>query len=218
MLEFLRHHWYDLGPISFFASITYFTNNRQRLTTTQKWLLASFLAVLVHQFEEYRFPGGFPAAMNIGVYGSGNPRPEAYPLNAHSAMVTNVIATYGLYLAPVFFPEQVWAGLGPVFLGFGQILIHGININSKMRSFYNPGLATAILLHTPVGVAYIRHVRATGRLTLTQLGLGVAYGLAIGYTLLGGYTFTWGVDVNTPYPFTVAEMQRGGVEAWLART
>lgn len=218
MLDFLRHHWYDLGPISFFASVTYFANKRQRLTTTQKWLLASFLAILVHQFEEYRFPGGFPAAMNIGVYGRGNPRPEAYPLNAHSAMITNLIATYGLYLPPVFFSEQVWFGLGPIFLGFGQILIHGININSKMRSFYNPGLASAILLHVPVGVAYIRLVRATGGLTFAQLGLGVAYGLAIGYIILVKYTFTWGVDTSTPYPFSAAEMRRGGVEAWLVHT
>ncbi|CAK7235074.1 hypothetical protein SEUCBS140593_009159 [Sporothrix eucalyptigena] len=215
MLDFLRHHWYDLGVVSAVVTAYYFHNNRRTLNTTQKWLIASFLAVLVHQFEEYRFPGGFPAAMNIGVQASV--RPERYPLNAHSAMITNLFATYGLYLPPIFFPEAPWFSLGPIILGFGQIVIHGININAKMHSFYNPGVGSVILLHVPIGIAYIRHVRSIGRLPVSQCVLGTVYGIAIIFFLLGKYTFTWAPDINSPFPFTAAEMTRGGVAAYLAR-
>ncbi|KAJ4354598.1 uncharacterized protein N0V89_006335 [Didymosphaeria variabile] len=215
MIDFLRHHWYDLGAVSAAVTVYYFHVNRKNLNTIQRWLIASFLTVLVHQFEEYRFPGGFPAAMNIGVQAS--PRPTTYPLNAHSAMITNTVATYGLYLPPIFFPNLVWLGIGPVILGFGQVIIHGININSKMRTFYNPGLASTLLMHVPVGIAYIQHVRAAGKLTPMQLGLGLAYGMAIMYLLLGKYTFTWAPDMDSPYPFTAAEMQRGGVATYLAQ-
>ena len=153
--------------------------------------------------------------MNMGVHRSSHP--ERYPLNAHSALVTNVVATYGLYLPSVFFPDLVWFGLGPVIIGFGQILIHGININSKMGAFYNPGLASAILLHVPIGCYYIQHIRATGQLTGGQLVLGIIFGVLFTYLLLSKYTFTWAPDYNTPYPFTTAEMARGGVASWLSR-
>ncbi|KAJ4316017.1 hypothetical protein N0V84_008081 [Fusarium piperis] len=216
MLDFCRHHWYDVGAVSAIVTINYFYNNRRALTPAQKWLLASFLAILIHQFEEYRFPGGFPAAMNIGVHASA--RPERYPLNAQSAMITNTVATYGLYLPPIFYPEKIWFGLGPMIMGFGQVLIHGMNINAKMHSFYNPGLASAILVHVPVGIAYLRHVRSIGQLSPRQFVLGVVYGIAITYVLIGKYTFTWAPDFDASHPFTDAELQRGGVAAWLSRS
>ncbi|AEO69898.1 82d1acc7-0f16-4d25-83ee-7272e3959eef [Thermothielavioides terrestris] len=215
MIDFIRHHWYDLGVIPFFLSLWYLRLNRAKLTTTEKFLLANFMAVLAHQFEEYRFPGGFPAAMNMGVHSSA--RPERFPLSSHSAALTNIVATYGYYLAPVFFPDQVWAALGPVLLGFGQFFIHGININTKLGSFYNPGLATVIFMHIPLGYYYIRHVARSGQLTRRQWALGLAYAAAFWYLVLIKSTFGWLVDYDSPYPFYPAEMERGGVAAWIKR-
>lgn len=213
MLNFLRHHWYDFGVVSGVITTYYLNQHRRTVTTTQKILLVNFLAIIVHQFEEYRFPGGFPAAMNTGVHRSTHP--DRYPLNAHSALITNVVATYGLYLPAIFCPDRVWFALASVIIGFGQILIHGLNINSKMGAFYNPGLASAVLLHVPVGIYYIRHINATGQLTGRQLVLGLISGLLVAYLLLAKYTFTWAPDYNAPYPFTVDEMERGGVASWL---
>ena len=34
--------------------------------------------------------------------------PDRYPLNQNSAMVVNVLAAYGFYLVPVFFPSVIW--------------------------------------------------------------------------------------------------------------
>lgn len=215
MLDFIRHHWYDIGVISLFFSIRYFHLNRQTLTTCQKLLLANFMTVLVHQFEEYRFPGGFPAAMNIGVHAST--RPDRFPLSSNSSFVTNVLATYGFYLPPIFFPEAAWYGLAPVLFGFGQFFIHGINMNMKLGSIYNPGLASVILLHIPVGYYYIRHMTEIGKLTGRQWALGLAYGALFWYLMLIKSTFGWLVNYDSPYPFYPAEMQRGGMAAWLER-
>ncbi|KAL4736665.1 hypothetical protein BDV11DRAFT_207406 [Aspergillus similis] len=198
MIDFIRHHWYDLGVIPFFLSLRYLHLNGSKLTTAQKFLLANFMTVSVHQFEEYRFPGGFPAAMNMGVHSSE--RPDRFPLSSQSSALTNIIATYGFYLPPVFFPDQVWAGLAPVLLGFGQFFIHGINMNMKLGSFYNPGLASV-----------------NGELGGRQWALGIAYGAAFWYLLLIKSTFGWLVDFNSPYPFYPTEMERGGMAAWIRR-
>ncbi|PYH40470.1 HXXEE domain-containing protein [Aspergillus saccharolyticus JOP 1030-1] len=215
MLDFIRHHWYDLGVISFIVSARYFHLNRSKLTTTQKFLLLNFMTVLVHQFEEYRFPGGFPAAMNMGVHSSE--RPDRFPLSSQSSTFTNVVATYGFYLPPVFFPDYVWAGLAPILFGFGQFFIHGINMNMKLGTFYNPGLASVILMHIPLGYYYIRYMTSSGQLTGRQWALGLAYGAAFWYLMLIKSTFGWLVDYNSPYPFYPNEMERGGMAAWIRR-
>ncbi|PWY65390.1 hypothetical protein BO83DRAFT_440244 [Aspergillus eucalypticola CBS 122712] len=195
MIDFVRHHWYDLGVIPFLLCPRYFHLNRPRMTTNQMFLLANFMTVLVHQFEEYRFPGGFLAAMNIGVHSSS--RPDQFPLSSQSSTFTNVIAIYGFYLAPFF--------------------IHGININMKLGSFYNPGLVSVILMHIPLGYYYIRYMTKSGQLDGRQWVLGLAYGAAFWYLMLIKSTFGWLVDYNSPYPFHPEEMQRGGMAAWLER-
>ena len=213
MLDFIRHHWYDLGVIPFFLSLQYARVNWSKMSTAQKYHLASFMTVLVHQFEEYRFPGGLPAAMNMGVHSSA--RPDRFPLSSQSSTLTNVLATYGFYLAPVFFPEHIWAGLAPMLLGFGQFFIHGINMNKALGSFYNPGLASVIFMHIPLGYYYIRAMTQSGQLTGRQWALGVAYGAAFLYLVLIKSTFGWLVDYDSPYPFYPAEMERGGMAAWI---
>lgn len=49
--------------------------------------MISFMATLVHQFEEYEFPGSEPAIMNIVLQGSKEP--DRYPLYQLSVIPTN---------------------------------------------------------------------------------------------------------------------------------
>ena len=82
----------------------------------QRLLLLNFVVLLVHQFEEYAWPGGFPATMNTVLQPS--PTPDHYKLNQNSATAVNVLAAYGFYLIAVFFPTVIWLGLAPVLFGF----------------------------------------------------------------------------------------------------
>ncbi|MBQ8703441.1 MAG: HXXEE domain-containing protein [Bacteroidales bacterium] len=125
--------------------------------------LMSFIAILVHQFEEYGWPGGEPAIMNIVLQGSDIP--DHYPLNRFSAMLTNVVIAYTVYLLPVFFPNVIWLGLAPMFMGFMQFIVHGIATNIRLRSFYNPGLGAVVLLHYPIGIYYCWFVAHNGLAT-----------------------------------------------------
>lgn len=148
-LKFLRRHWHELGLVPAIVAGAYLTFGWSELAVLQRLLLLNFIVVLLHQLEEYRLPGGFPAVANLVLLRS--PTPDRYPVNQNSAMVANVFFAYLFYLLPVFLPDVIWLGLGPVLIGaVVQLVGHGIVINRKLGSFYNPGLATTVLGHVPV--------------------------------------------------------------------
>ena len=64
-MNFLRRHWYNVGGVIAAATTIYAVFSWRDLNLTSALLLMNFIALLVHQFEEYGWPGGEPAIMNI---------------------------------------------------------------------------------------------------------------------------------------------------------
>jgi len=173
----------------------------------------NFIAVLIHQFEEYSWPGGFPAVANIVLMPSLKLDRIMTPLNQNSSMVTNLIFAYGFYLLPVLFPNVIWLGLAPVLVGLTiQFIGHVIYVNIKLRTFYSPGAAAVVFGFVPIGVIYIYHIIANNMLNLWGWLLAVVYMTVfvfldfyiIEQKLLGGK--------NPPHPFDQDEMKRFDVE------
>jgi len=75
----------------------------------------NFIALLVHQYEEYEDPGYFPGQFNSGIFKSDQPR--NYPLNTNTAMCINTAVAYPFYIAPIVFPKVKLLGLPPVLFG-----------------------------------------------------------------------------------------------------
>ena len=164
--------------------------------------------LLLHQFEEYAWPGGFPAVMNIAWRpGEGTPS-DRYPLNRLSALVVNVIFAYPYYIIPIIFPNLIWMGLGQILFGMTQLAVHGVVINRKMHSIYNPGLLVVIFLHWPIGVYYIWYVISNHLVhwwMLPVAALWLAAGAVVGVAMP---VTKWFADANSPYPFNEKEMSR----------
>lgn len=210
-LKFLRRHWHDIGLFSAMVAGVYLIFAWNELVLLQKLLLLNFIAVLLHQFEEYSWPGGFPAVANMVLMRSA--KPDRYPLNQNSSMVANLIFAYGFYLLPVFFPNVIWLGLAPVLIGLTmQFIGHVIYVNMKLRSFYSPGAAATVFGHIPIGVVYIYYILANNMVNLWGWLLAVVYMTVffflnffiIEQKLLG--------DKNSPYPFDQDEMKRFDIE------
>jgi sterol desaturase/sphingolipid hydroxylase (fatty acid hydroxylase superfamily) len=72
-LKFLRRHWHDIGLFSAIVAGAYLIFAWKELVFLQKLLLLNFIVVLLHQFEEYSWPGGFPAVANIVMMPSSFP-------------------------------------------------------------------------------------------------------------------------------------------------
>ena len=89
--KFVQRHWQDFGVLSAIVTGVYLATEWADLVPLQRLLLANFIVVLLHQFEEYGWPGGFPAVANIVMMRSENP--DRYPLNQRSSMIANTIPT-----------------------------------------------------------------------------------------------------------------------------
>src|SRR5918998_6408461 len=170
-----RRHWHGVGVVSAVVASIYLAATWDDLEVLQRLLLLNFIVVLLHQFEEYSWPGGFPAVANL-VMLTGWMRRYFRPLNQLSSMAANVLFAYTVYLIPVFFPDVIWLGLAPVLIGAVlQVIGHAIYVNIKLRSFYSPGVATAVFGHLPIGVIYIHHILANNMVTSWDWLLAVAY-------------------------------------------
>ena len=218
-LKFLRRHWHDIGLFSAIVAGGYLIFAWNELVLLQKLLLLNFIVVLLHQFEEYSWPGGFPAIANLVMMPRSNGGSRFMgPLNQNSSMVANLIFAYGFYLVPVFFPNMIWLGLAPVLIGATvQFVGHAIYVNMKLRTIFSPGVATTVFGHIPIGVIYINHILTNGMVSLWDWLFAIVYMAAfmffnfyiIEQKLLGGK--------DSPYPFDPDEMKRFGVEEKLKR-
>jgi len=214
-MKTLRRHWYNIGGVAAVVSIVILVYLWNDLGILQRLLFMNFIALLVHQYEEYGFPGGEPAIMNMVIQPSDTP--NRYPLNQNSAMIINILAAYFLYLLPVFFPTMIWLGIAPTLFGFGQFIIHGIVTPKKLGQFYNPGLGAVVLLHFPIGGLIIYHLISNHLATPVDWIGGIAYMFAFMFITLIKMTYTWLADKNSHYLFPEEEMTRFNVQAKIDR-
>jgi hypothetical protein len=161
------------------------------------------LALLAHQYEEYVDPGYFPGQFNRGLFKSDSPR--NYPLNPQTAMVINTALAYPFYLGPVVLRRPKWLGLAAVLLGWGQAVLHGIVLPRKADARYGPGFLTALLLHVPIGIAYVKALNEEDRIDTRDWvnGLGCAVAATLGGLVVPNLIMR---DKDSPYEFTAAQM------------
>jgi hypothetical protein len=113
-----------------------------------------FVALVLHVWEEMRYPGGFPEMVMSRLN-------FAIP-NRHAAEA--IVAGYVLYLVfvPLFFPHVIWLAMASMVLGVLEAVAHTAEIKLfRLKHYYSPGLATAIVLLLPIsifGITYaVRH-------------------------------------------------------------
>lgn len=204
-MAWYRHNWYDVGMFLFVALSFVMGFWGSHFSTLQLILTFSFMAMLVHQFEEYAYPGGFPSIANIISLGEKEV-PDRYPLNANQCLISNVFLTYPFYILPIFFPQLIWFGLGQVLLGMTiQLVAHGIVVNIRLKSFYNPGLLAVLFLHIPLGIYYIWYVIANHLAGVGDFVVGLLVAI-LASLLLFGLPIRLLRSRTSRYPFDPEEM------------
>lgn len=173
-MKFIRNNWFRIGLIVFVALAFYmiFWGN-DALSDTQKILMASLMILPLHQFEEYVMPGGGLVVINLAFYGE-KVLYRNYPGNWNSIMIVNLSA-YIFYILALVFPEALWLGIATMLFNLFQVLGHGFEMNIKLKTWYNPGLATSLFLFLPISVYYLYFVThncsVTGKDWLCAVGL-----------------------------------------------
>jgi hypothetical protein len=204
VLDSYRTHWPRVGAVLGMAvgGATALAA-RGKVTNLRALSAVNWIALLVHQYEEYEDPGYFPGQFNRGIFKSDQPR--NFPLNTHTAMCINTAVAYPVYALPVLFPKIKWLGIGPVLFGMSQAVGHGVVFPTISRSKYSPGFLASIFLHVPIGLAYLTALKARGGISRSDWRKGVAYTIA--FAVLGVATPNLiGNDKHSPHAFTEKQM------------
>lgn len=216
-LRFFRRHWHDVGVLSAAIAAIYLIVEWGHLGVLERILILNFIVVLLHQFEEYSWPGGFPAVANLVFMPLAGISRYFKPLNQLSSAVANLTFAYVFYLLPVFFPRIIWLGLATVIVGAVlQVIGHAVVVNYQIRCLYSPGVATAVFGWLPLGMVYVYYIQKHG------LGSGWEWLAAIGYTVAAMTLIFYVIEQrifggeNPPYPFDQDEMERFHIEEKLA--
>lgn len=198
-MKYFRQRWYLLGIWLAFFGIAALVFWHQYLSPLRVLLSISFISLLLHQFEEYQFPGFFPRMVNSVMF--KKTQPDRFPLNANTACLINVGLGWSLYVSTIVLAQHaIWFATATITISIGNILAHTIFLNIKGKTSYNPGMATALVLFLPISIYYFEFLSKHGLISSTTLVIGLILGVIINYfgilipiVLLG--------DKNSPYPF-----------------
>ena len=204
-MKWFCRHWYEVGIIPAGIAFVLLLIKWGDMQALQRISLINFIGIMLHQFEEYGFPGGAPTFGNKYIRGGT----DRYPLNQFSAMLVNVLIAYICYLLPVIFPENIALGLAPILFGcVFQVMLHLVVFLVKFHHFYNSGLAAVLCIHVPCGILYIRHAASQGLLTSITWTYALIYlFVMIVFTILLGQKLLSKKD--SLYPFDEKEVEAG---------
>jgi hypothetical protein len=175
------------APVLFtFLVIQYVTNPALNL---YQWLLWLHLPlIMIHEFEEYIFPGGFKHFINTRTFLANEESMEDSPLNEAYEFLVNPVLIWPWAIIGAVFYTIPWIGFALIIF---QVAINnmGHTILFQIRNKgYNPGLFTTIILLLPYCTLVTWYVIAYHVMTTTDwilsfvLGLGI-FGLLLSTTL-----------------------------------
>ncbi|MBQ2777288.1 MAG: HXXEE domain-containing protein [Peptococcaceae bacterium] len=156
-MRFYRNNWYYIGGILFAFLAFILGLFSDFIDPMRRIMIVLFMCLLAHQFEEYAVPGGFPSAWNVGVSGETE-LGDRYPLNTKSAFIVNVCCAYPIYIAGIIFSQIHVLSIFIAYFTMAQIMMHGIMMNKKMGTLYNPGVGTALFVMVPIGIYSIWYI------------------------------------------------------------
>ena len=211
-MGFVRDNWYKIGLVAFAATTLAVIAFSPEMGTTQRILLLSLMALPLHQYEEYALPGGGPVVINRYFYGEAD-NYRRFPGNWNSIMVVNLSA-YVFYILALAFPQLTWLGMATMLFNLYQVLGHCIQMNLKMGTWYNPGMATSVFLFLPVSACYMVVVAGSGQMLAADWVLA-----AVCFTLIAAVSVVLPVQAmkraDSPYPIPQWQVERlEQVRAW----
>jgi uncharacterized protein with HXXEE motif len=162
-------------------------------------LTVSLLTLLLHQTEEYVWPGGFPQMANRVMFRSD--LPDRFPLDQRTSWIINVGLGWTTYaVAAVVGERALWLGIATLVVSAGNVVAHTLLFNIRGRTLYNPGLATSWLLFVPTIVWFVVLVARDDLVDAVDVVVGVLLGMAINYLGVVRLIVVLGRR-DTAYPF-----------------
>ena len=174
--RWLKKEWAKVGVIlSIYLFVMLFVFVRQYDFVVFVLLLQTPLYML-HQTEEYIFPGGFGKFFNTKIF---NLETEDEPLDENFIFYVNVIIIWivlpvcGL-LSTLNYNFGLWLPYFSFFAGVAHVALA-----LKAKKLYNPGLMVSLFINIPVGLWSIRYLLGQGLIEHFFLNIHCLIGLAV---------------------------------------
>ncbi len=174
--RWLKKEWAKVGVIlSIFLFVFLFVFVRKDDFVVFVLLLQTPL-YMVHQTEEYIFPGGFGKFFNTRIF---NLETEDKPVDENFIFYVNVILiwiilpTFGL-LSTVNYSFGIWIPYFSFFAGVAHVALA-----LKARKRYNPGLLVSLFINIPVGLWSVLYLLGQGIIESFFLNVHFLIGLAV---------------------------------------
>lgn len=174
--RWLKKEWAKVGVIlSIFLFVFLFVFVRKDDFVVFVLLLQTPL-YMVHQTEEYIFPGGFGRFFNTRIF---NLETEDKPVDENFIFYVNVILiwiilpTFGL-LSVVNYSFGIWIPYFSLFAGVAHVALA-----LKARKRYNPGLLVSLFINIPVGLWSVLYLLGQGIIESFFLNVHFLIGLAV---------------------------------------
>ena len=198
-MSFLRKHWYDLGGVFALILAVYLAFAYRSMSNYQMLMWVSLISLFIHQLEEYRIVGSFPAMINKVMFHSD--LPDRYPLNPQTALIINVLVGWLVYLlAAVFAEKAIYLGIAAILISLGNTIAHTFVFNIKANTFYNAGMASSILLFLPISIIFFYMLIVQNIAQPIDYIIGIPLGIVL--NVVGVLQLIiWLKDKKTPYIF-----------------
>ena len=131
---------------------------------------------MLHQTEEYIFPGGFGKFFNTKIF---NLTTEDKPLDENFIFYVNVILIWVILpvcglLSTLNYNIGLWLPYFSLFAGVAHVALA-----LKAKKLYNPGLMVSLFINIPVGLWSIRYLLGQGLIEHFFLNIHCLIGLAV---------------------------------------
>jgi hypothetical protein len=151
MIKFiLKNNLYVMATLGVVVAAVIMAN-WDSLSVLQRMVGLFFVGLVMHLWEEGRFPGGFVELIT-----------EHLHFTAISRTFGEVVtAAYVLIIAfvPLFFPNAPFLAMAAMMLGIMEAIMHTAMIRMfRLKHFYSPGLATALVLLLPISLYTFAYV------------------------------------------------------------
>lgn len=139
--------------------------------------------LMIHEFEEYVFPGGFKEFFNGKTVFAMDPVEQDVPLNEALIFWINIGVWLFIILGALLVNVVPWFGLifilfNAIFNGFGHIFLFQIKVKG-----YNPGLVTTILFIVPLSIFVVLNIQNQSSFSTLDWVISIVGGLLVGALL-----------------------------------
>ncbi|MSP14412.1 MAG: HXXEE domain-containing protein [Chloroflexi bacterium] len=172
----LKNDWANTGlilSIFLFVFLIVFVRNDDFVVFI---ILLQTPLYMIHQTEEYVFPGGFRKFFNKEIFKQDT---EDEPLDQNFIFFVNilliwiVLPVFGL-LSTIDYQYGLWIPYFSFFAGIAHILLA-----VRAKKFYNPGMIVSLVLNIPIGLWSIAYLIDHGILNNFFLNPHIAIGIGV---------------------------------------